>query len=477
MNSVLTQDERIRELINEIVKDENKAGPELLRVTPKVIEMADMCVEHNVIDKDLYEVMNVKKGLRDRKGKGVLAGLTNVSDIQAKKIVDGEEVPMEGHLYFRGYEIRDLVDGFYKEKRFGYEEMACLLLFGELPNEEQLEAFREDIRNRRSLPDSFTRDVIMKAPSHNMMNNLARSILMLYTYDPLADDTSLPNVLKQSLNLIAQMPRLMCYSYWAYNFHKLGDNLCIFAPKPELSTAENILYMLREDHQYTELEARVLDLALVLHMDHGGGNNSTFTTRVVTSSGTDTYSSVSAALGSLKGPKHGGANMKVAEMFENIKENIKDWTDEKEVRAYLEKIADRKAFDEKGLIYGMGHAVYSLSDPRADILRYMVKDLAIEQNHEEEFALYELVEKLAPQIIMEKRHLLKPVSPNVDFYSGLLYSMLNIPRELFTPMFAVARIVGWSAHRMEELQNNDKIIRPAYKPVQPVRDYIKMEDR
>ena len=310
-----------------------------------------------------------------------------------------------------------------------------------------------------------------------MMNNLARAVLMLYTYDNDADDISLPNVLKQCLNLIAQLPRLVVYSYHAYNYQKLGDDITIYAPKSELSTAENILYMLRKDHHYTKLEAKILDRALVLHMDHGGGNNSTFTTNVVTSSGTDTYSVVAAALGSLKGPKHGGANIKVAHMFEDIKRNVKDITNEAEVRDYLLKILNKEAFDRKGLIYGIGHAVYSINDPRADVLRSMVEDLVKEKHCEEEFALYSLVERIAPELIAEKRHMFKGVSPNVDFYSGFMYSMLGLPTELYTPLFAIARIVGWSAHRMEELQNIDKIIRPAYKPVSPVREYIKMEDR
>ncbi len=466
-----------QKMIEQIVTDEKKLGPVLLRVTPRIKELAKLCEKNNEIDKDLYEKMNVKRGLRDLNGKGVLAGLTNVSDIQAKEIVDGKEIPCAGRLYYRGYNIRDLVAGFAKEEYYGYEEIAYLLLFGELPTYDQLREFDEMLTKRRDLPTNFTRDVIMKAPSPDMMNNLARSVLMLYTYDAAADDTSLPNVLKQCLNLIAQFPRLVVYSYHAYNYRKLGDNITIFAPRPELSTAENILYMLREDHKYTELEARILDMALVLHMDHGGGNNSTFTTHVVTSSGTDTYSVVAAALGSLKGPKHGGANIKVANMFADMKEKVKDWEDEDEIRQYLSDLLDKKVFDKKGLIYGMGHAVYSVSDPRADILHGVVKQLAVEKHCEKEYELYTIVERLAPQIIGEKRHIYKGVSPNVDFYSGLVYSMLNLPTELYTPIFAIARIVGWSAHRMEELQNQNKIIRPAYKPVQEVRDYIDMHSR
>jgi len=471
-------DERERtgtELTNAPVDD--KSVPISFKITPKIQKLSKLCEKNNYIDQELYKTMNVKKGLRDLNGKGVLAGLTNVSDIQAKKIVDGVEVPCEGNLYYRGYNIRDLVAGFENAEHFGYEEIAYLLLFGELPTMDQVQDFHEILSERRDLPRNFTRDVIMKAPSQDMMNNLSRAVLMLYTYDPLADDTSLPNVLRQCINLIAQFPRLMVYSYHAYNYRKLGDNICIFAPRPELSTAENILYMLREDHQYSRLEAKILDMALVLHMDHGGGNNSTFTTHVVTSSGTDTYSVMAAALGSLKGPKHGGANIKVAQMFADMKQQISDWEDEDAVRAYLSALLDKKAFDEKGLIYGMGHAVYSISDPRADILHGLIEQLAEEKHFEKEYALYSLVERLAPELIGEKRHIYKGVSPNVDFYSGLVYSMLNLPQALFTPIFATARIVGWSAHRMEELQNSDKITRPAFKPVQGVRDYIPMDKR
>mgnify|MGYP001449043840 CR=1 FL=1 len=471
-------DERERagvELTNAPVDD--KSVPISFKITPKIQKLSALCEKNNYIDQELYKSMNVKKGLRDLNGKGVLAGLTNVSDIQAKKIVDGVEVPCEGNLYYRGYNIRDLVAGFEYTEHFGYEEIAYLLLFGELPTEEQVQDFHEIISERRDLPRNFTRDVIMKAPSQDMMNNLSRAVLMLYTYDPLADDTSLPNVLRQCINLIAQFPRLMVYSYHAYNYRKLGDNICIFAPRPELSTAENILYMLREDHQYSQLEAKILDMALVLHMDHGGGNNSTFTTHVVTSSGTDTYSVIAAALGSLKGPKHGGANIKVAQMFADMKQQLSDWEDEDAVRAYLTALLEKKAFDEKGLIYGMGHAVYSISDPRADILHGLIEKLAKEKHFEKEFALYSIVERLAPELIGEKRHIYKGVSPNVDFYSGLVYSMLNLPQALFTPIFATARIVGWSAHRMEELQNSDKITRPAFKPVQGIREYIPMEKR
>ena len=445
-------------------------------ITPEIEELALKCETNNAIDKELYTKYEVKRGLRDLNGKGILAGLTNISDVCATKIVDGVSVPCAGNLYYRGYNIKDLVSGFLEAKHFGFEEIAYLLLFGELPNQKELENFKDMIADRRMLPPNFVRDVIMKAPSRDMMNSITRSILQLYSYDDKADDTSIPNVLRQSLNLISQFPMLMVYSYLAYNY-KMGEDLYIYAPQPNLSTAENILMMLREDKKYTKLEARILDMALVLHMDHGGGNNSTFTTHVVTSSGTDTYSTMSAAMASLKGPKHGGANIKVTQMFADMKEKISDWTDEDEVHQYLEDLLDKKAFDQKGLIYGMGHAIYSVSDPRAEIFKQFVEQLAKEKGREEEYALYAMVERMAPQVIGEKRKIYKGVNANVDFYSGLVYSMLDLPASLYTPIFAAARIVGWSAHRLEELKNVDKIIRPAYKPLSPYREYVKMEDR
>ena len=445
-------------------------------ITPEIEELALKCETNNAIDKELYTKYEVKRGLRDLNGKGVLAGLTNISDVCATKIVDGVSVPCAGNLYYRGYNIKDLVSGFLEAKHFGFEEIAYLLLFGELPNQKELENFKDMIADRRMLPPNFVRDVIMKAPSRDMMNSITRSILQLYSYDDKADDTSIPNVLRQSLNLISQFPMLMVYSYHAYNF-RMGEDLYIYAPQPNLSTAENILMMLREDKKYTKLEARILDMALVLHMDHGGGNNSTFTTHVVTSSGTDTYSTMSAAMASLKGPKHGGANIKVTQMFADMKKKISDWTDEDEVHQYLEDLLDKKAFDQKGLIYGMGHAIYSVSDPRAEIFKQFVEQLAKEKGREEEYALYAMVERMAPQVIGEKRKIYKGVNANVDFYSGLVYSMLDLPPSLYTPIFAAARIVGWSAHRLEELKNVDKIIRPAYKPLSPYREYMKMEDR
>ena len=452
----------------------NNVKRALFEITPEIQYFSELCLKNNAIDRNLYTEYDVKRGLRDINGKGVLAGLTNISDVCAKKIVDGKEVPCEGNLYYRGYNIKDLVQGFLKEGNFGFEEIAYLLLFGELPSVKELEMFT--LVERRTLPPNFVRDVIMKAPSRDRMNSLSRSILNLYSYDAKADDTSIPNVLRQCLNLISQFPMLMVYGYHAYNYRR-GDDLFIYAPSPELSTAENILMMLRENRKYTELEAKILDMALVLHMDHGGGNNSTFTTHVVTSSGTDTYSTIAAAMASLKGPKNGGANIKVTEMFDDMKEQVSDWKDEDEVRQYLYDLLDKKAFDQKGLIYGMGHAIYSISDPRADIFRAFVAQLAKEKGREEEYALYETVERLAPEVIGERRKIYKGVNANVDFYSGLVYSMLNLPKSLYTPIFAAARIVGWSAHRLEELENADKIIRPAYKPLAEHREYIPVHER
>lgn len=448
----------------------------LFENTPKIHQLAELCEHNNQIERELYTKYEVKRGLRDLNGKGVLAGLTNISDVCAKKVVDGEEVPCPGNLYYRGYNIKDIVNGFLEAKHFGFEETAYLLLFGQLPNDEQLKDFYDTLVERRTLPPTFVRDIIMKSPSRDMMNSLTRSILTLYTYDEKADDTSIPNVLRQCLNLISQFPMLMVYGYHAYNYRR-GEDLFIYAPSPELSTAENILMMLREDRKYTELEAKILDMALVLHMDHGGGNNSTFTTHVVTSSGTDTYSTIAAAMASLKGPKHGGANIKVTQMFEDMKKNVDDWEDDDKVHQYLEDLLDKKAFDKKGLIYGMGHAIYSVSDPRAEIFKKFVEQLAREKGCLKEYALYEKVENMAPKVIGEKRKIYKGVNANVDFYSGLVYSMLDLPAELYTPIFAAARIVGWSAHRLEELKNVDKIIRPAYKSLSPYREYIKMDDR
>ena len=446
-------------------------------ITPEILDLAQMSERASQINADLYKKYDVRRGLRDINGKGVLAGLTEIGEVQAYKSVDGKEVPCEGKLYYRGLDIEELVQGFVSEKRFGFEEITYLLLFGALPSEKELSDFCELLGSYRTLPTHFVRDIIMKAPSKDMMNTLARSVLTLYSYDDRGDDISIPNVLRQSLQLIALFPVLSVYGYQAYSHYHDGKSLYIHQPQPNLSTAENILYTLRPDSSYTDFEAKVLDIALVLHMEHGGGNNSSFTTHVVSSSGTDTYSSVAASLGSLKGPRHGGANIKVVRMFEDMKQQVKDWTDEKEVGAYLRALLNKEAFDHAGLIYGMGHAVYSLSDPRANIFKSFVERLSKEKGREDEFRLYSMVEQLAPKIIGEERQIYKGVSANVDFYSGFVYSMLDLPLELYTPIFAMARIVGWSAHRIEELANNGKIIRPAYKSVAEKQEYVKLSER
>ena len=421
----------------------------------------EICEGTDLIPGELFDVYGVKRGLRDKNGNGVLSGLTHISKIEAFKNVDGKKVPCDGKLWYRGYSIMDLVRGF-SEKRFGFEEITYLLLFGKLPNVEELQTFKRVLNASRTLPTNFTRDVIMKAPSKDIMNSVTKSVLTLASYDENMTDPSISNVLRQCLQLIGILPMLSVYGYHAYNHYECGDSFYIHRPDENLSTAENILLMLRPDKKYTELEARVLDIALVLHMEHGGGNNSTFTTRVVTSAGSDTYSVVAAALSSLKGPKHGGANIKVVEMMRDLKESVSDLNDEAAVKEYLGKLLDKQAFDKKGLIYGMGHAVYSLSDPRARIFKGFVERLAKAKGREADFKIYSAVERLAPEVIAEKRKIYKGVSANVDFYSGFVYSMLDIPLELYTPIFAMARIVGWSAHRIEELVNVDKIIRPAY---------------
>ncbi|MBE6886195.1 MAG: citrate/2-methylcitrate synthase [Ruminococcaceae bacterium] len=445
-------------------------------ITPELLALTEICQRNNTIDPALYPKLDVKRGLRDVSGKGVLAGLTEISEVCSGISEDGT-TPREGQLFYRGYSIESLVNGFVSENRFGFEEITYLLLFGQLPTNAQLNEFSAILADYRTLPTHFVRDIIMKAPSQDMMNTLARSVLTLYSYDDNADDISVANVLRQCLQLIALFPLLSVYGYQAYRYYHDGQSLFIHAPKPELSTAENILHLLRVDSVYTDLEARILDLALVLHAEHGGGNNSTFTTHVVTSSGTDTYSAVAASLGSLKGPRHGGANIKVVRMFEDMKKSLPDWTDEAAICDYLRGLLRKERFDRSGLIYGMGHAVYSISDPRANIFRDYVGRLSKEKGREEEFALYASVESLAPKIIAEERKIYKGVSANVDFYSGFVYSMLDLPSELFTPIFAIARIVGWSAHRMEELMGNGKIIRPAYKAVQPRADYLPISER
>lgn len=437
---------------------------------------AQMCLNNGKIDAELYEKYGVKRGLRDKNGQGVIAGLTTISEVKAFKDTPEGRIPCDGSLSYRGINVIDLIKG-RGSNRFGFEEATYLLLFGKLPTKEELEEFTGILSVLRTLPTNFTRDVIMKAPSKDIMNSLTKSILTLAAYDDLASDLSIENVLCQCLRLISCFPMLSVYAYHAYNHYECDDSLYIHRPDPELSTAENILRMLRPDMQYTNLEAKVLDTALILHMEHGGGNNSSFTTHVVTSAGSDTYSTMAAALCSLKGPKHGGANIKVIEMMDDLKANVKDIKDDDEVREYLLKIVDKQAFDNKGLIYGMGHAIYSVSDPRARVFRSFVEELAIAKGRTDDFELYSKVETIGKEIIEQKRKIYKGVSINVDFFSGFVYSMLGIPRELFTPIFAIARIAGWSAHRIEEIINADKIIRPAYKSVGEKQTYMTLEDR
>lgn len=446
-------------------------------ITPYIKELAEKSCGNNNIKPDMYLEHNVKRGLRDLDGKGIVAGLTEVSCINSKKRDEnGNEVPCRGELYYRGINIFDLVNGFSSAGYSGFEETVYLLLFSKLPTKSELKRFCEQLSDYRSLPPSFVRDMILKATGKDMMNMLSRCVLALYSYDENPNDITVPNVLRQCLQLIAQFPLLAVYSYHSHQHYHNGQSLFIHYPKKEYNTAENLLYILREDGNFTATEAKLLDLALVLHAEHGGGNNSTFTTHVVTSSGTDTYAAVSAALGSLKGPRHGGANIKVVQMFDNMKANI-DITDEAQIKQYLEDLLDKKAFDNAGLIYGMGHAVYSLSDPRAEILREYAKKLSEEKGMQSEYKLYRTVEKMAPEIIAEKRKMYKGVSANVDFYSGMVYRMLGLPNELYTPIFAVARIAGWSAHRIEEIQNAGKIIRPAYINVKDTVNYTPIDER
>ncbi|MGN0477500.1 MAG: citrate/2-methylcitrate synthase [Ruminococcus sp.] len=446
-------------------------------LTPEIVELSQLCCKNGYIDPEYYTKYEVKRGLRDADGKGVLTGLTEISEVTSVTHKDGKRISIPGELYYRGYSIEDLVKGFIHDEHYGFEEITYLLLTGELPNKEQFDKFNNLLSYYRTLPDSFVRDIIMKAPSRNIMNALAKEVLTLYSYDEKAEDTSVPNVLRQCLQLIALLPVLAVYSYQAFNYFHNKQSLFIHSPQMGLSTAENILYMLRPDSQYTKLEAKLLDMALVLHAEHGGGNNSTFTTHVVTSSGTDTYSAIAAALCSLKGPKHGGANIKVVKMFNHIKKNITDYNDKDQIRAYLTKILDKEAFDKTGLIYGMGHAVYTVSDPRARVFKGFVKSLSEEKGRQAEYQLYCNVEEIAAELIMERRKTDKKISANVDFYSGFVYSMLDLPTKLFTPLFAIARVSGWSAHRIEELVNPSKIIRPAYRNVHDRVEYVHMDDR
>ena len=435
-----------------------------------------VCVKNDNISPRLFVEYGVNQGLRDENGKGVLTGLTNISKIVSSKVVNNQKVSCDGELWYRGYRVEELIHSL-GEKEFGFEKIAYLLLMGELPDEREEIEFKKIIGEGRRLPTNFTRDVIMKAPTADMMNTLQRSVLTLFSYDPKPDDLSIKNVLRQSLQLIAQFPLISLYGYQAYRHYYLDKSLIIRRPKVQLSTAENMLRLLHSSGEYTELEAKVLDVALVLHAEHGGGNNSTFTTHVVSSTGTDTYSAISASLGSLRGPKHGGANVKVNQMFTDMKANVKNWDDEAQIKDYLMKLLNKQAFDKSGLIYGMGHAVYSLSDPRAVILKKFARDLSEEKGLIEEFALYENVERLATEMLSQNKNLPKAVCANVDFYSGFVYTMLGLPQELFTPIFAIARIPGWCAHRMEELVSGGKIIRPAYQYVGHHRDYVRLSDR
>lgn len=443
----------------------------MISITDYTDEQVKLCVKNDQIDKNLYQEYGVKRGLRDEQGQGVLTGLTNISQITAFKNVNGEKIPCDGELLYRGYNVRDLVNG-AADKRFIFEEGVYLLLFGDLPDNEQLAKFREALNNSMDFPTNFTRDVIMKAPRVDIMNSMTRSILTLACYDDRQDDLSLSNVLRQCIMLISNFSMMAVYGYHAYNHYDNNGSMYIHRPDSNLSIAENFLRMLRPDKSFTELEARVLDIALLLHMEHGGGNNSTFTTRVVTSSGSDTYSAIAAAMSSLKGRKHGGANLQVMKMMDDIKSHVSDFGDEEEIASYLDKILNKQAYDRQGLIYGMGHAVYSLSDPREQVFRKFVEELAHDKGKDKDLMLYENIEKIAPMLIAKERKIYKGVSPNVDFYSGFVYEMLGIPRELYTPLFAIARIAGWSAHRMEELVTTDKIIRPAYKSLVTDREYV-----
>lgn len=447
-------------------------------LTPEIIELSKICCKNSLIDPSNYDKYDVKRGLRDSNGKGVLTGLTEISEVNSViEDENGNRTPIPGELFYRGYSIEDLVNGFIHDKHYGFEEVSYLLLMGDLPNQEQFEEFNQLLGYYRTLPDTFVRDIIMKAPSRNIMNALSKEVLTLYSYDEKAEDTSVPNVLRQCIQLIALLPVLAVYSYQAFNYFHNKQSLFIHSPQPHLSTAENILYMLRPDSQYTKLETKLLDMALVLHAEHGGGNNSTFTTHVVTSSGTDTYAAIAAALCSLKGPKHGGANIKVVKMFNHIKKHVTDYNDKEQIRDYLIKILNKEAFDKSGLIYGMGHAIYTISDPRARVFKGFVKSLSEEKGRQAEYQLYNNVEEIAAELIMQRRKTDKKISANVDFYSGFVYSMLDLPTKLYTPLFAIARVSGWSAHRLEELVNPSKIIRPAYQNVHDRQNYVPMDER
>lgn len=442
-----------------------------------VDELSIKAEKTSFINPELFSKYNVKRGLRDLDGKGVLVGLTEIGEVHSYILDEDEMIPVPGRLNYRGIDIRDIVDGFIGDDRYGFEETCYLLLFGNLPDRNALKEFERLLVLNQTLPEDFARGMIMSSPSKDIMNVLARNVLDLYSFDNNPDNTSIKNVLKQCIRLIACFPSLAVYGYQAFSHYHGNQSLYIHSPRPDLSIAENILHMLRPDSKFTKLEAKLLDIALVLHAEHGGGNNSSFVTHVVTSTGTDTYSVMAAALGALKGPRHGGANIKVVQMFEDMKRNLKDWNDSEEIKSFLTKIIKKEAFDQSGLIYGIGHAVYSISDPRAVIFKEYVAQLAKEKGLEGEYNLYAKVEELAPAIIGKGNKMHKIVSANVDFYSGFVYRMLGIPDEMFTPIFAISRIAGWSAHRIEEIVNAGKIIRPAYKSVAGKRDYIVMDER
>lgn len=446
-------------------------------ITPEIKQLSELCKDCSVVDNAIYNQYHVKRGLRDLNGQGVLVGITEISEVSASKLVNGVSVPDEGHLYYRGYDIKDIVNGISRENHFGYEETLYLLLFGNLPNRIQLENFNKLLSEYRELPATFLRDIMMMAPSKDLMNMLARSVLTLYSYDSFAEDISIPNVLRQCLQLISVFPLLSVYGYQVYRYYHNGDALEIKTPDKSLSTAENILYLLRPDSSFTPMEAKLLDICLILHMEHGGGNNSSFTTHMVTSSGTDTYSVIAASLGSLKGYRHGGANNKVVQMMNDLKSHVSDWNDDEAIADYLHLILNKKAFDHNGLIYGMGHAVYSLSDPRAEILNRFAQIVSQEKNREKEYNLYSKVAEIAPKVISSERKIFKGVSPNVDFFSGFVYELLDLPAQLYTPIFAIARVAGWSAHRIEELNYNGKIMRPSYLSLVPHRNFIPIDHR
>ena len=455
--------------------DNSKENPYLIN-TPQIQEYAKLCEDNSTIDPSLYEKYNVKRGLREKNGTGVMAGLTEIGEVCGYSIEDQEKVPVPGKLFYRGVNVRKFANAILAENRFGYEECVYLLLFGQLPNKKELAEFKNLLGFYRCLPKNFVRDVMLKAPAKDVMNNMMRGCLALYPYDDKGDDTSRDNMMRQCIQLIARFPLLAVYGYQAYNHYYNGESLIIHKPDPDLSMAEDLLHIMRNDKGYSPLEAKLMDLCLILHAEHGGGNNSTFTDHVVSSTGTDTYSVMAAAMGSLKGPKHGGANIKVQSMFKDIKANVKDWGNDNEINEYLKKIAGKEVFDRSGLIYGIGHAVYTLSDPRCQLLKASVRDLAAEKGRLEEFELYNKVEALAPAILQEKIGTAKDFCANVDFYSGFLYDLLGIPQELYTPLFAVSRISGWSAHRMEEMYSN-KIIRPAFKNVHAHNDYVPIDQR